>query len=100
MTGEKVDENAYVEWLQEKHSSWTHEISQIKNFAPEQVKSMQGKLRAIQSNTLKLQAAKSPNEATSLKAETHQLVFGLERELEQTFADLENASGPAVVFSY
>ena len=100
LTSEKVDQADYVQWLEDKHNTWTREISQIQNFAPEQVRSMQGKLRTIQSKAQKLKASKSPDEIATLKDETHQLVFALERELEQTFAELDHAFGPPVVFSY
>ena len=41
----------------------------------------------------------TPEQAAQLKAETNILVFSVESELEQIFAEIDQISGPVIVYN-
>ena len=94
-----VPTDEYAQWLTEKEALWSTELKNLKPFAPEQVQSMEATREHIRSNARALEANVSESEADALKAETNQLVYGLENSLEEVYGDLQQKSGPALVLN-
>ena len=94
-----VPADEYAQWLSEKEALWSKEFGNLKPFAPEQVRSMEETRAHIRSNAEALESNLSAAEAEALKAETNQLVYGLESSLEEVYGDLQQKSGPALVLN-
>lgn len=94
-----VSDSDYAQWLVEKNELWTAELERMKPFAPTQVEPLQEKIAQIERHALELREQPDSVVSEQLKAETHLLVYSLERDLEGLYVDLERASGPVVVLN-
>lgn len=88
----------YAQWLHDKESLWEKELDNLQVFAPEQVSRMEETRARIRANAEALDSASDTRKA-DLKAETNRLVYGLERSIEQTYAELHEKSGPVLVLN-
>ena len=94
-----VPAEEYSQWLTEKEALWSREFQNLKPFAPEHVQSMEAIRARIRLNAEALESNPGASEAEALKAETNQLVYGLESSLEEVYGDLQQKSGPALVLN-
>ncbi|MFA5509061.1 MAG: hypothetical protein WC423_26795 [Vulcanimicrobiota bacterium] len=96
-TVEEISVTEYREWLGEKESLWVQELDNLQAFAPERVRQLEKTRELIRQKATLLETTSDPAQAHSLKSDTQELVYAMEKSLEALYGELEQQSGPVLV---